>query len=377
MDAAEVTRAAFWASRAGRMLVPPRLEREGAELERLLGQRSLIVFATSGSGGTPKWVGLRREALVASAEAVNAHLAVTANDIWMLALPLYHVGGFGVAARAYAAGCGLKRIAGKWNAMRFADELGEAGATLTSLVPAQVHDLVACGLRAPESLRAVVVGGGRLDEIEGQEARELGWPLLQSYGMTEAASQIATAALDSLEDDFLAAPLPVLPHWECRVGAGGRLQLRGRALFEAYLDRRDGALVEARPVDAEGWFRTSDLGELSAAGLTVTGRADRQVKILGELVDVQALEDELRSHTADGTEVQIVPVPDDRRGWRLVPVLGRAGAEAADLVEALNERLDGFARLDPPRLLEQLPRTPLGKVDADRLRAEIGLAESS
>ncbi|NIP97055.1 MAG: o-succinylbenzoate--CoA ligase, partial [Akkermansiaceae bacterium] len=54
-----------------------------------------VVFPTSGSGGEHKWVSLRREALLVSAEAVNRHLEVEPADVWMLALPHHHVGGFG------------------------------------------------------------------------------------------------------------------------------------------------------------------------------------------------------------------------------------------------------------------------------------------
>ena len=74
--------------------------------------------------------------------------------------------------------------------------LADRGVTHTSLVPTQVHDLVKADLRAPETLKAIVVGGGHLDAATGRLARTLGWPVLASYGMTEAASQIATQTLE-------------------------------------------------------------------------------------------------------------------------------------------------------------------------------------
>ncbi len=92
--------------------------------------------------------------------------------------------------------------------MRFAEEMNEGAVTLTSLVPTQVHDLVQCALACPPSLRAVVVGGAELDPVLGERARELGWPVLQSYGMTEAASQVATASLASLDRPYASSPRP-------------------------------------------------------------------------------------------------------------------------------------------------------------------------
>ena len=66
----------------------------------------------------------------------------------------------------------------------------------SSLVPAQVLDLVRAGLRPPPVLRAIVVGGGAISAELYRDARALGWPVLPSYGMTECCSQIATATHD-------------------------------------------------------------------------------------------------------------------------------------------------------------------------------------
>ena len=193
MGADSLTHPAFWNDPApfAAGCFPDRIP----ELPELQGH---VLFETSGSTGTPKWIALSKDALLASASAVNAHLGVTKSSCWGLALPAHHVGGFGVAARAFAAGCAFREFGKKWNPAEFTIWLGENQVTHTSLVPTQVHDLVSAELRAPESLAAIVVGGGRLDEATGQAARNLGWPVLASYGMTEAASQIATQAPASL-----------------------------------------------------------------------------------------------------------------------------------------------------------------------------------
>lgn len=169
------------------------------DIDALCGQ---VLFKTSGSTGAPKWVALSRHALQVSAQAVNAHLEVAGDACWGLALPLHHVGGFGVMARANQAGCGLAAFTQRWQAADFANWLEQQGVTHSALVPTQVHDLVAAGLSAPNSLRAVVVGGGQLAPSLGQAARDLGWPVLASYGMTEAGSQIATQGLECLANSY-------------------------------------------------------------------------------------------------------------------------------------------------------------------------------
>jgi O-succinylbenzoic acid--CoA ligase len=124
-----------------------------------------VWLSTSGSS-SPKWVGLSKQAILSSAEAVNRHLESTAEDVWIQALPDFHVGGLSIWARAYLSGAAVRdfRCAhpGKWQAETFYHYIQEAKGTLTSLVPAQLHDLVALGWRAPSSLRAVILGGGAL-----------------------------------------------------------------------------------------------------------------------------------------------------------------------------------------------------------------------
>ncbi|MEC9056524.1 MAG: AMP-binding protein [Verrucomicrobiota bacterium] len=370
MEATELIESDFWESDDCRVLAPPGLEAEGEHLGRLLDGEEAVIFATSGSSGAPKWVLFRREALLASARAVNLHLQIGSRDSFLVALPLYHVGGFGMGARAFVAGCALHHYQGPWDAARFRDELEETGCTLTSLVPTQVHDLVSLGLQAPASLRVAVVGGGRLNEQEGQVARDLGWPLLQSYGMTETGSQVATDTLENIEREFRSEPLLVLPDWEYRLGEDGCLHLRGGALCESYLRREEDEVIRVGVKDVEGWFRSRDLVEIKGKELVMCGRADRKVKIMGELVDVQALEDEVGA-LLDAGQVCLLPVPDERRGWRLLPVVEGLADEVGSAIERVNRSNAGYARLEQARVVERLPRTALGKVDVGVLREEI------
>ena len=374
METSDLIQPAFWESGDCRVLAPSGLEEEGARLGQRLAGEEAVIFATSGSCGLPKWVLFRRAALLDSAEAVNGHLQVTSDDRLLVPLPLYHVGGFGMAARSHVAGCFLRRFPGTWSAPGFTEELDKYECTLTSLVPTQVHDLVSCQLEAPSSLRAVVVGGAGMDEERGQAARDLGWPLLQSYGMTEAGSQVATDVLGNLNEAFQAAPLSILSGWECRVGENGCLQLRGEALFECYLRWENDEVRRNEARGEGGWFESSDLVDLSERGLTMRGRTDRRVKILGELVDVQALEEALRGHLTE-YEVHVLPLPDERRGWRLLPVVEGSAAGAGEVIENLNKQVEGYARLEGVCAVGRFPRTALGKIDVAALREEIGLRQ--
>jgi O-succinylbenzoic acid--CoA ligase len=320
--------------------------------------RGTLLFATSGSSGAPKWVAHTRRSLMASAAAVNEHLNATAADVWLRCLPEFHVGGMAIGARAELANSKVVEFPGKWNAAEFCEVLTAENVTLTALVPTQVHDLVSGGHKAPNGLRATIIGGGRLEESLYQAARALGWPLLPSYGLTEAASQVATAPLSSLQNAEFPA-LRVLSCWETRTDAEARLEIRGPALCHGYYRQDAAGMWQWENPFVDDWFRTADCVELSGLdtqrGLRWLGRADRTVKILGELVDVDALEARL-SKLADA-EVILFPIADERRGVRLTAVspqpLGRA-------VAALHEQCAPFERIGEI-LTAPIQRSALGK----------------
>jgi len=364
MDPALLTRLTsgnFWIDpepsflRIGAGLVP--------DLPELAGH---VVFETSGSSGKPKGVALSKTALLASAAAVNRHLRVDGHSRWGLALPLHHVGGFGVAARAREAGCPLIDLLGKWDPSAFRMKSMSEGVTHTSLVPTQVHDLVKERLTSPPELVAIVVGGGRLDEATGQAARELGWPVLASYGMTEAGSQIATQGLELLDIPYKAAPIPLLPVWNARTAGDGALEISGEALFSGYLS--DGRFAPR----ADEWHRTSDRVRIDGKNLTPLGRADLLVKVLGELVNPESIESELLEISAGRLEAGtfvVAAIPDERAEHLLVPVFeaGPPDDILLDILDSYTRGAPGYRRLAPMVVVGKLPRSGLGKP----LRAEI------
>lgn len=355
MDASLLTSAAFWSDHSSPVPSVPELAGH-------------VMFETSGSTGDPKWVALSKPALLASAAAVNRHLEVSYESCWGLALPLNHVGGFGVAARAYAAGCRFENFSQRWDAHAFCEWLERQKITHTSLVPTQVHDLVKAQLTAPSALLAVVVGGGHLDSLTGQAARDLGWLVLASYGMTEAGSQIATQGFESLLVPYQPAPLPLLPIWEAEISAAGVLAISGPALFAGYLSGGKFTRREST------WHTTSDRVTLEDRWLTPLGRADALVKILGELVDPTAIERELLAISGGaliaGT-FAVIAILDERAGHRLIPVFESSVSPAliASVLSVYQAQAPGFRRLGTAAVLGKFPRSGLGKLRRSELAA--------
>lgn len=308
-------------------------------------------LATSGTRGSLKIVALSRSALEASARAVNARLGATSDDVWINPLPLFHVGGLGILVRAAVSGARWELFE-TWDPSAFAEQA--SGATLTSLVPAQVHDLVRADVPAPRSLRAAVVGGGALGEDLRVAAARLGWPLLPSYGLTEACSQVATAAPGSAASAWL----PLLPHIEARRSADSVLELRGPSSLSGWMIF--GAEGAARWEDPkfEGWLRTSDRAELRGRLVRVLGRVDDLVKIRGELVDLGTLERSLQERVPSGAVC--LRARDDARNGFVLDVLAE-NPRAADESRAALDVFPPYAR---PVAVEvrTFARTPLGKI---------------
>ncbi|HEY3057091.1 MAG TPA: AMP-binding protein [Thermoanaerobaculia bacterium] len=346
------------------LLLNPRLPADDHRgLERLAAEAPLlrghVWMATSGTTGALRLVALSKKAILASAQAVNRHLDASAHDVWLCVLPAFHVGGLGIYARASLTGSRV--VASAWDARQFIRTITTENVTLASLVPAQIRDLVAIGEHAPPPLRAIVVGGGALPPSAYAAARALGWPVLPSYGMTEACSQIATAKGDSSE-------LKILSHIEVRVDAGERLAFRGQSLLTGYAFFDPAGRAAFSDPKVDGWFVSEDAGAVEGDTLRVFGRVGEFVKIGGESVDLARL-DAILDGLRHDIDAALVAVADDRLGS--VIHLATTSDESADLVSAFNAQVLPFERIRAVRRVGTIPRSPLGKLLRSRLVAEL------
>jgi len=289
-----------------------------------------IWIGTSGNS----CVALSKEAFLVSAQAVNAHLGATAQDQWIHVLPDFHVGGLGIWARSFLSGATVHKM--EWNPHQFALMKG----TLASIVPTHIYDLVSHQLHAPPHLRALIVGGGALSPSLYTEALELGWPIVLTYGMTEAASQIATSQPRS-------SHLEILSHIHCRCEE--TLWIKGASLLTGFF--KEGEWVDPK---VEGWYPTSDRVTLQGSRLIYHARGDEQIKIGGELVDLALLR---LLWTAPHS--YLIAREDVRLGKHVA--LLYEGGNVPDIA-AFNAAVRPFERIRSFERLERLPRTELGKI---------------
>lgn len=366
----EFLTADFWNSRHTHLASAAGEDENGLRswIEDRQGLHGWCLFQTSGTEGGQKWVALTKEALLCSARAVNEHYSVTMADRWVLALPLWHVGGFGVLARAFATGIPVEKTSPKWDALAFCAKVAETEATLTSLVPTQVFDLVAARLPAPTSLRVALVGGGGLSQEIRKSAERLGWPLRTTYGMTETASQVASEPLGG-------GRMEVLPIWSTQVDSDGVLSVRGAALAKGYVVSI-GGIWRWDAIDPEKGLQTRDRVTLvrqdSKCYLSFVARKSGFVKILGELVALEPLQsrlDDLRLQISGEGDAAVCDVPDTRKGSKLVLVVSRMTHDTAfHLLATMNRDLRPFEQLGEVRSVHTISRSHLGKLKLEELR---------
>lgn len=363
---------------------PEWLRREGialADVERTLPPLPRHVWvATSGTSsegpGRARWIALSKDAFLASATAVNHHLAATPSDTWAHALPIFHVGGLGILARAHLAGARVVAAIGRrWDPAAFLEVVGASGATLSALVPSQLHDLVDANLESPPSLRAVVIGGARLEPSLYRAARGRGWPCLPSYGLTETCSQVATASLASLSDDAHPELLPVLGHAEIRADGDERLSIRAESLLTCCAEFAEGSIRWWDP-KRDGWLETDDLGRVEPGGVAVLGRVSESVKVLGEMVSLIKVEGQAWRWAERGGlravprfDLALVALPHARLGHELVLAVAhpdvpsrRRAALESELQSFCAGVLLPYQRIRRVAWVDGIPRTPLGKV---------------
>lgn len=317
------------------------------------------ILFTSGTTAAPKPVVLTYSNHAASARASAANLGVAPDDRWLCALPVHHIAGLAVLLRSAINGtAAVVHERFDADAVRASLEAGEA--TLVSLVAAQLRRLIDAGFETAPALRAALLGGGPVAPELLAWAAERGLPFLQTYGMTETASQIATlTAAEALEGRRRGSAGRPLEGVELRIAApDGEILVRG-------------AMVSRAALAPDGWLHTGDRGALDPDGhLWVEGRLDEIVVTGGENVAAREVEDALTSHPAVG-EAAVVGRPDPHWGQAVTAyVVLEAGAEdatEADLRGHCRERLAAFKVPKRIHRLRALPRNRSGKVARGRL----------
>ncbi|MFQ5342341.1 MAG: o-succinylbenzoate--CoA ligase, partial [Anaerolineae bacterium] len=353
--------------------------REGRR--RDLDEVQSIVF-TSGTTGRPKGAMLTYGNHMASATASAFRLGTLPGDRWLACMPLYHVGGLAIVLRCCLYGTTLVLHDG-FDPASVSAALDTQAVTLISLVPTMLRRLLeARGKRPfPESLRCVLLGGAAAPATLVERSLAFGVPVATTYGLTEAASQVATASPDDVRrkagssamgaGHFVGRPLMFS---QVRIagadghdrppGEIGEIEVRGPTVMAGYYHSPEATREAVR----NGWLRTGDMGYLDVDGdLWVVQRRSDLIVTGGENVYPAEVERVIVEHP--GVEAAcVIGVEDEEWGQRVVAAVVTAeGATVTDaeLLEFCRARLAGYKQPRAYRFLTSLPQTASGKVQRD------------
>ncbi len=297
-----------------------------ASPRRLTTADTALVVHTSGTTGEPRPVVLSHGNVLANALGCAVALGHDRAERWLCPLPLSHVGGLMVLLRS--------AIAGTTAVLGPADR---EDVTIASLVPTQLGRLL--HRPPPRRLRVVMLGGAPADPMLLTRAREAGWRIAPTYGLTQACSAVTVGEPG---DSTSGRALPGL---RVSIAPDGEI------------------LVEGPTVAGGGVLHTGDLGRLDERGrLVVAGRKVDTIVSGGENVMPAEVEAALLAHPAV-EQAGVFGRPDAQWGEAVTAyVVLRAEATPQELREFAAQRL---ARFKVPKAIEivaTLPRTPSGKL---------------
>ena len=338
-----------------------------------------LVLHTSGSTGRPKRVPLKHANLSISAQNVARSYDLTKDDVSLCVMPLFHVHGLVASTLATLASGGTVVVPAKFSPLSFWRTARDHGVTWYSAVPT-LHQLLLARAGDPSDPSRRPAGTEKLRFIRSCSAslppavmhaleRAFGAPVLEAYGMTEAAHQMTSNPLPP----SARKPGSVGRGTEVKIsimdqagnhlaiGEAGEVVIRGPNVITGYENNPDANASSF----VDGWFRTGDQGVLDEHGyLTLVARIKELINRGGEKISPREIDEVLLAHPAIA-EAVCFGVPHGTWGEEVeAAVVLREGAtaSAADLLAFCKERLADYKRPKQIHLTQAIPRTATGKI---------------
>jgi acyl-CoA synthetase (AMP-forming)/AMP-acid ligase II len=339
-----------------------------------------IFLCTSGTTGTPKGILLREEQLAHVASSVADWHRLSRDDRGYCSLPLFHVNAEVVGVLATLRAGAYLAVDRKFSRRGFWDLIGAHRITWINAVPAIISILSMDPPAAPPArLRFVRSASAPLPRAALERfERSVGVPVVETYGMTEAASMITANPVDGPRKPGSAgrpagAQVRIgLPgERTATTGDIGRVQIRGAGVITAYASG-------GRPgvIDDEGWLDTGDLGYLDADGyLFLAGRSDDVINRGGEKIYPREIEEILLAQPGVRSAA-VIGLTDEVLGERpvayVVPEYGAAHGEIEQVLRAACARqLPRHKQPSEFWLVDEMPLGPTGKISRRLLKESV------
>ncbi len=336
-----------------------------------------ILLHTSGTTSRPKQVPLLQRNLVASARSMTRHYGLTGDDVSYVAMPLFHVHGLVASTLAALLSGGTVVVPRRLAPARFWSHLGKLGVTWVSAGPTIHHMLLeraapptASRLRFARSCSSALSAEllARCEEVYRV-------PMLEAYGMTEAAHEMTANPLPPGERRPGTVGIPtgaririLDDEWSnVATGTPGEVAIAGPGLTPGYLGNPAANAASFR----DGWFRTGDQGVLDGGYLRLVGRIKELIIRGGENISPAEVEDVLMTHPAVA-DAAVFGIPDEKYGEVVAAAVALCDEAAPKaLVEHCRRSLTAVKVPSVIHVLPGIPRTPTGKLQRRRVAAAI------
>lgn len=368
---------------SNRLLLNPRISEDEKtvlielknEFERIVATTGHFLIASSGSSqqanASAKLIALPIEKILNSARRFNQYYKAGEDAHWGLVLPEYHVAGLSIWARAFLAGSEV--FVQDWQTSNLFTWIVKNNIKFISMVPAQIFDLVKENIRAPNDVVKIFVGAGALAEELHERALALGWPIVETYGMTETASMVAVK-----EGEFF----KILPGVEIKTDCD-ILSIKCNSLLAASIQKIDNQIVISK-VPENSWYQSQDRAKLinieQSVHLKFLGRNSDYIKVLGEGVSLGELRNQFNKSVIlgdlDMAKFELVALEDVRAGFKLFLAVEESvsGILADKLIEVFNLSCRPYEKILKCVVVGRIPRTDMGKLKTEELK-RIVLAE--
>jgi acyl-CoA synthetase (AMP-forming)/AMP-acid ligase II len=346
-----------------------------------------LVLHTSGTTSRPKIVPLSQANVAASARHIRAALDLAADDRCLNIMPLFHIHGLIAAVLSSVGAGGSVWCSPGFNALRFFAWMEEAKPNWYTAVPTMHQAILSragrnADLIAAQPLRLIRSSSSSLPpQVMAELEETFGCPVIESYGMTEAAHQMASNPLPPAARKPGSVGIAAGPEVAIMDPAGnlmaqgetGEVVIRGPNVTAGY---------EANPkANAEnftnGWFRTGDQGVLDPEGyLSITGRLKEIINRGGEKISPREVDEVLMDHEAVA-QVVTFAMPHPKLGEEVAAaVVLREGTSATDreIRDFVATRLADFKVPRKLLILDEIPKGATGKLQRIGLAEKLGLA---
>ncbi|MHC5112413.1 MAG: class I adenylate-forming enzyme family protein, partial [Planctomycetota bacterium] len=336
-------------------------------------QQTAVILYTSGTSGEAKGVELTYGNLSTNCRDSAAHTQISSDHVLLSVLPPFHV--FGLTAMTLLPmwlGMTVHFIP-RFNPIATVKTIQEKQISVFMAIPSMFAAMQRAKRATAESFKSLylAMSGGEPLQASTAEAFQdrFGVQLNEGYGLTETSPVVSI----NLPWDRLAGAVgKPIPNCEVRIvgdsakslppGEDGEIQVRSPGVMKGYYNR---AAETAEVMDAEGWFKTGDQGQLSEDGfLSITGRIKEMLIIGGENVFPSEIENVLIQHPAVD-EVAVIGIADESRGEVPLAFVILKEGQSAEEKELRSHCRDRLASLKVPRqvkICDDLPHGPTGKI---------------